>query len=113
MEHENPAIIFDSGCKLCNSAVKFLKTGKESSGMTFIPARGNESEKILRDHDIPGTMTDKTVILIDNREVYIKSTAIIIALQKRGGWWKLVGIFRLIPAFFRDAVYDWIALHRR
>jgi len=109
---ENIKIIYDSSCKLCNQAVKFLKAGTREPGLSFFPSQSKDGEATLNEHEIPGKLADKTVILLDGPKMYIKSSAILKALQKKGGWWKLAGLFRIIPTFIRDAVYDFIARKR-
>ena len=109
---EKSKIIFDDNCKLCNQAVRFLKSGTTGSGITFFPAKSADSESLMLQHNIPADLTEKTVILLDNQKVYIKSTAILKALQTKGGFWKLAGLLRIFPAFFRDAIYDFIARNR-
>jgi predicted DCC family thiol-disulfide oxidoreductase YuxK len=109
---KNSQIIYDGNCNLCNQAVRFLKTGTSESGMTFFSAGSEDSQSLLRQHNIPPDLTDKTVILIDDQKIYIKSAAIIKALQNRGRWWKMAGLLRIFPAFIRDFLYDYIARNR-
>jgi len=107
-----PQIIYDGNCKLCKQAVRFLKSGSNESGMDFFAAESNDTKTLLEQHHIPGELTNKTVILLDNQKMYIKSAAIIRALQNKGGWWKLAGVLKIIPAFIRDGIYDFIARNR-
>ena len=110
---ENTIIIYDGDCKLCQNTVKFLRSGKDSSGFRFIPSSASESDQLLKDHRIPKIFTDRTVILIDNNQVYTKSTAVIKALQKRGGIWYFTGAFSIVPVFIRDFLYDMVAKIRK
>jgi predicted DCC family thiol-disulfide oxidoreductase YuxK len=107
------ALIYDNSCKLCNRAIRFLEPEKGSADMLFIPAGEPESKQIMRQYKIPGELTSKTVIFIDKERVYFKSDALIKALQKKGGLWKIFSVFGIIPGFIRNAVYDWIASKRR
>jgi predicted DCC family thiol-disulfide oxidoreductase YuxK len=109
---ENSQIIYDGHCKLCNQAVRFLKAGTKESGMAFFSAESQDSQSLLQQHHIPANLTDKTVILIENQKIYIKSAAMIKALQNKGSCWKLAGLLRIVPAFIRDAMYDFIARNR-
>jgi predicted DCC family thiol-disulfide oxidoreductase YuxK len=111
-ETHGPQIIYDGNCKLCNQAVRFLRSGTGGCGSTFLPAASEDSKMLLRQNNIPDNLTDKTVILIENKKIYLKSSAIIKALQNRGGWWKHTGLLRLIPVIFRDAIYDFIDRNR-
>jgi len=104
-------IIYDDSCALCNSAVRFLKPAIQ--GMNFIPAGTGESEQLLGQYGIPRGLTAHSVIFIEKDQVFTKSTAVILAIQKKGGFWKAAGIFRLVPVFIRDAIYDWVARNRR
>jgi predicted DCC family thiol-disulfide oxidoreductase YuxK len=80
--------------------------------MDYFPASDPKSEQLLLLHGIPREITDKTVIFVDNNQVYIKSTAVIKALQKRSGIWKAALLLKIIPLFVRDKIYDWIAGRR-
>ena len=110
---ENPQIIYDAGCRLCNRAVSFLKAGVQVPGTAFFPSGSPDSETLLKEHQIPGELTEKTVILLENRKIFIKSSAIIKAIQNKGGFWRLAGLLKIIPLFVRDAVYDYLANNRK
>jgi predicted DCC family thiol-disulfide oxidoreductase YuxK len=109
---EQPKIIYDGNCKFCSQAVRFLKSGTGESGTAFFPAESNDSDILLLQNNLPPDLTDKTVILIEDKKIYTKSAAIIKAIQNKGGWWKLGGILKIIPTFIRDAVYDFVARNR-
>jgi predicted DCC family thiol-disulfide oxidoreductase YuxK len=109
---EKSKIIFDSNCKLCNQAVRFLKSGTGESGADFFPAKSADSESLLIKYSLSTEVSEKTMILFDDQKIYIKSAAIIKALQNKGGCWKLAGLLRIFPAFIRDAIYDFIARNR-
>lgn len=51
-------------------------------------------------------------VLYQNGKVYKRSTAALKVLMLLGGFWKLAGIFWIVPAFLRNAVYDFIARNR-
>jgi predicted DCC family thiol-disulfide oxidoreductase YuxK len=110
---DKSTVIYDGDCKLCNSAVRFLKTNKSDNIFKFIPSSDPATGEILKDKNISTETTDKTVILIDKNRVYTKSTAIIKSLQKRGNLWNLVIVFFIIPRVLRDGIYDWIARRRK
>jgi len=107
-----PVLIYDGDCKLCQRAVRFLNYPNTGSGMKFVTSSDPNSASIFTQHAIPRETADKTVIFVENKKVYIKSTAIIKALQKRGGLWRISGIFLLIPPIIRNLIYDWIAQRR-
>jgi predicted DCC family thiol-disulfide oxidoreductase YuxK len=110
---DKPIIIYDGECRMCQSAVRFLKTKDDPVGFVFISSSGNQSDQLLHAHHISKELTNKSVILIEKDRVYIKSTAVIRAMQKRGGIWRLAGLLRIIPEFIRNLVYDLIAKYRK
>jgi len=109
MAEDRHVLIYDGDCKLCENTVRFLRSKNNAGGLEFIPASDAESDQLLTDYRIPKETTARTVILIDKNKVFTKSEAVIRALQKRGGIWRLAGIFMVIPAFIRNLTYDWVA----
>lgn len=110
---EKSILIYDNDCKLCQQAVKFLKIKNGPSGFEFIPSTDPVSDKYLITWQLPKETTGKSVILIENNKVYTKSTAVIKALQKRGGIWRISVVLLVIPAFMRNLVYDLVARNRK
>lgn len=111
--HQNPVIIYDSECTLCNYAVKFLKTAKSPEGFKFVSSSDSAAITLMDRHQINKSNVDKTVILIDGNKTYTKSEAIIRAVQRKGRLWRLAGVFFIVPEFLRNIVYDWIAARRK
>jgi predicted DCC family thiol-disulfide oxidoreductase YuxK len=107
-----PIVIYDGNCKLCQRAVRFLNYSHSGSGIKFVPSADPTSIPLFDKYAISKETADKTVIFVENKKVYTKSTAIIKALQKRGGLWRISGIFLLIPPIIRNLIYDWIAQRR-
>jgi predicted DCC family thiol-disulfide oxidoreductase YuxK len=105
-------IIYDSSCSLCNKAVKFLDSGKTASQFNFLPASDSAADSLMGSYQLQPGIKDKTVIFIENNHVYTKSTAIIRALQSKGGLNRLAVVLFIIPRFIRDRVYDYVATLR-
>jgi predicted DCC family thiol-disulfide oxidoreductase YuxK len=110
---EKSCIIYDSQCKLCTSAVRFLRNQKDPPGIEYYSANAPESEQLFQKFRISRDLADKTIILIDNNQVYTKSTAVIRAMQKKRGIWKLAFLLEVLPVFIRDAIYDYVARNRK
>lgn len=71
--------------------------------------------KYAKDHltQIPENIGNfDTVIYQNDQKVYIKSRAAVELLIELGGFWKIAGIFKLIPKGLVDIVYDFIAKNR-
>ncbi len=111
-QKEIPVIIYDGECRFCRQAVKFLDTSKSSAHVNFVPSTDASSNDLLETFYLPKDITEKSVILIENRQVFTKSSAVIRALKRKGGVWRISGVLLIIPAFIRNLIYDWIARNR-
>lgn len=103
-------VFYDGHCGLCHRAVRFL-LAKDRSGTTFQFA-SLQSQTFLS--TIPeterATLPDSLVIRTAAGVTFVRSAAVLYALKRLGGVWRLVGtIAGMVPARIRDGVYDWIA----
>jgi predicted DCC family thiol-disulfide oxidoreductase YuxK len=53
-----------------------------------------------------------TVVVLIDGKVFIKSEGVLNALNRIGGGWKLATVFKIIPIFFRDSIYNFVATNR-
>jgi predicted DCC family thiol-disulfide oxidoreductase YuxK len=53
-----------------------------------------------------------SILLYENGKIYAKSSAALRIAGKLRGAWPAFKLFLILPAFIRDAVYDWIARNR-
>jgi predicted DCC family thiol-disulfide oxidoreductase YuxK len=105
-------IIYDGNCRFCRNAVSFLKPVNLQKEIQFISSSDNAAREYLKNKGIDEKLSEKSVIMVDNDKVYTRSTAVIKALQRKGGLWSLTGILIIIPRFFRNTVYNIIASMR-
>ncbi len=104
-------ILFDGVCNLCNNAVVFIIKRDKKDVFRFAAIQSDEGEKLIKKHNIDTSKTD-SIILIENDTYSVKSTAALkIAKHLKGGYPLLYG-FIILPAFFRNWVYDIIAKNR-
>ena len=54
----------------------------------------------------------ESFILIDKGKAYQKSGAALRVMNKLPWYWKEVQLFWIVPAFLRNAIYDFIARNR-
>lgn len=112
MSAENKKIIlFDGVCNLCNNSVVFIIKRVKKDVFRFAAIQSDEGQKLIQEHDIDTSKTD-SIILIEKDSYSVKSTAALkIAKHLMGGYPLLYG-FIILPAFFRNWVYDIIAKNR-
>ncbi|MEC8883714.1 MAG: DCC1-like thiol-disulfide oxidoreductase family protein, partial [Bacteroidota bacterium] len=77
----------------------------------FASLQGEIGKQLLTKHNIDPQETD-SIVLIDNDQVSLKSSAALrIAKNLNQGYPLLFG-FMIIPTFIRNGVYDFIAANR-
>lgn len=107
---DGPVILFDGVCNLCSGAVQFIIRRDTAARYRFASLQSVAAKSLLKDFNISEEL--KTFILIENNQVYKRSTAALRVARHLTGAWPLLYGFIIIPAFMRDAVYDWIGRNR-
>lgn len=106
-EADRPVILFDGVCNLCTGSVRFVLERDARKQFRFASLQSPAAERLLgRRNDLD------TVVLIENGEIYRKSTAALRIARRLDGLWPALWVLRVIPRFLRDAVYDWIGRRR-
>jgi predicted DCC family thiol-disulfide oxidoreductase YuxK len=109
---EGPVLLFDGVCNLCNRTVQFVIRHDKKQLFRFASLQSPTGQEALQLLATEKGMSPDSVVLYYQGRFYIKSTAALRVAWLLGGFWRLAEIFRLLPRFIRDAVYDWIARNR-
>ena len=104
-------ILFDGVCNLCNGAVNFVIKRDPRNVFKFTPLQENVGTVLLKKYAIDPQKID-SIVLIENGNVYIKSSAALRIARKMSGLWPLLYVCMVIPRFIRNGVYDFIAKNR-
>lgn len=104
-------LIFDDYCVICNGFVNFLIKRDRKDRFRFTSTGSPYGKKIMEKFQLDSDQID-SVILLQNNQVHVFSTATLKALASLGGIWKGASILRLIPRFLRDPVYRFFAARR-
>ena len=110
-EVQNPVILFDGVCNLCNGSVLFILNRDPSGIFKFAPLQSETGKNLLSKFDLPNDKLN-SIILVENNEYYLRSTAALKILQRLGALWKIVYVFMLVPRPVRDYIYDIVASNR-
>jgi len=108
---KKPIILFDGICNLCNSAIQTVIKHDPDGKFQFASLQSNEGQKLLQQYQLP-VNNFTSFVLIQNGDVYTKSTGALKVAKQINGWWKLLYVFIILPKFIRDPVYNWIANNR-
>ncbi len=108
---EHPVLLFDGVCNLCSQSVQFIIERDPAARFRFASLQSEVAEQMLSDTDLTGESL-KSVVLIENGQVYTRSDAALRAARHLSGLWPALYALRIVPRPWRDAVYNWIARNR-
>ena len=107
---EKKVLLFDSGCKLCNSSIKFVTKGDKKQQIKQIPLSSLEGAAIVTKYT--SLQNINSIIFIANNKLFIESDAIIEIAKQLSFPYKFLAAGRLVPKKWRDNIYRWIAKNR-
>ncbi len=108
---EQPVVLFDGVCNLCNGAVKFIIRHDKKKVFLFASLQSEAGQKLLGQYNFPAD-EHSTSILIDKGKAYTRSTGSLMVEKKLNGLWPVLYSYIIIPAFIRDSIYNWISTNR-
>jgi predicted DCC family thiol-disulfide oxidoreductase YuxK len=104
-------ILFDGTCAFCEGAVKFVARRDRANYFRFGASQSPQGRSLLAQAGF-ATELPRSLVLIENGETYLKSTATL-RIAGRLNWpWKAAAILLWVPLPIRDAVYSVIAAIR-
>jgi predicted DCC family thiol-disulfide oxidoreductase YuxK len=103
-------LFYDGDCALCQFWVQFCLERDRKKILFFAPLLGQTAQGL-----VPPAFQETlgTVVLWDQGQILIKSTAILTALGKIGYAPDLLFLIRLLPTRILDLIYDWVAQNRQ
>ena len=104
-------ILFDGVCNFCNSSVNFIIDRDPKNYFTFGALQSIKGQALLERYGLSQTALD-TLILIESKQIYSRSTAALRIAKRLSGLWPLFYCFVIIPRFLRDPIYGLIAKYR-
>ena len=111
MDIQNQIILFDGVCNLCNNSVQFVIKHDKTSRFSFAALQSEAGQSLLQQYNLPQQGFD-SFVLIQKEKVFLKSTAALTVAKQLDGPVKLLYGFIIVPAFIRNAVYNFIAKNR-
>ena len=110
-ESDSPILLFDGVCNLCHHFVQFILKRDPKGHIRFASLQSELGQQLLKKHHIPQDQLD-TVILIEKGKVYAHSDVAIRIVPYLNNLWPVLSVFRIVPRFLRDPIYNWIAANR-
>lgn len=106
----SPVILFDGTCAFCERSVRFI-AARDSGYFKFGASQNPEGKALLAQY---GTTREaaKSLILIDQGKIYLRSEAALRVAGHLAPPWRYGRVLLLIPVPIRDAVYRVVAAVR-
>lgn len=105
-------ILFDGVCNLCDSAVQYVIKHDKKDVFRFVALQSDLGKEILDHIGIDPKHVDSIVLYEPGLAYYYKSSAAIEIARNFGGIFHFGTVFKIIPGFLRDKVYDYVARNR-
>jgi predicted DCC family thiol-disulfide oxidoreductase YuxK len=101
-------LFFDGVCSLCNGVVDWLVRKDKKRLLRYAPLQGNTAKAfgLYVPHE------PDTIVYVRNGKKLYRSSAALWLLYDLGGFYRVGAVFLILPAFIRNAVYDFIAKRR-
>lgn len=110
-EEPTPILLFDGVCNLCNGLVKWVIQRDKTGKIRFASLQSARGRELQQSFNINPDQLD-SLVLIHQGKAHTKSDAALLLARELGGIYPALGVFRIVPRFIRDLVYDVVARNR-
>lgn len=108
---DEPTILFDGICNLCNSVVTFVIRRDKRARIKFAALQSDTGRKFLQQYKLPAEVFD-SFVFIEMGICYTRSTAALKVCKYLTSLWPLLYGFIIVPTFIRNGIYNGIAKNR-
>lgn len=106
-------ILFDGVCNLCSGVVQFLIRHDKKDVFRFASLQSETGAALLAKLGINTDKVDSIVLYEPGHAFFLKSSAALEIARSLGGFYGLVAsVAKILPSWFRDMIYDWVARNR-
>jgi len=105
-----PIIFFDGVCNLCNNSVNFIIRRDPEAIFRFSSLQSTVAKELLPPEIKENKL--RSILLLKNGVVFQKSNAALEIVRQLNGFWPIFYIFKVIPKFIRDALYNLVSNNR-
>ncbi|MBD3375284.1 DUF393 domain-containing protein [candidate division KSB1 bacterium] len=106
----DPVILFDGVCNLCNASIDFIIRHDSRARYKFAPLQSTAGQHLKERYHLRDSLY--SVILIENNQIYNKSTAALKIAKHLSFPWNLFHLFIHLPIRWRDRFYAYVARNR-
>jgi len=104
-------ILFDGYCGLCSRTIDFIRKYDTKEQYSLLALQSQEAEPYIQQYNLKTDNFD-SVVLIEDNQVFIKSTAALKVVKNLNGTIRYLYFFIYLPTPMRDFIYGCIAKNR-
>lgn len=104
-------VLFDGVCNMCNGYVNYVIDHDPADYFRFASLQSEVGSALAAEHGIDAGALS-TIILIENGQAYVRSSAALRICRRLSGPLKLLWPLIIVPAFLRDMGYRLVAKYR-
>ena len=108
---DRPVVVFDGHCVMCSGFARFILRHDRAGRYRLLPAQ-TPLGRALYTHFGLDPLDFQTNILVENGVAWFKSESSIRIFAGLGFPWSIVKLSRVLPARWRDALYEIVARNR-
>lgn len=104
-------VLFDGVCNLCNDSVTFIINNDKENVFVFASLQSTIGKTIIEEFKIDTSKTD-SILLYKNKKLHLKASAALLIASRLTFPYNTLSLFRIVPSFISNIVYDFIAKNR-
>lgn len=112
----HPILFYDGVCGFCDSAVRTILRHDRAGRFRFAALQSDFAARTLarfgRDPNDLDTMYLLLAAETPAEQLVARSDAGLAVARELGGWWRLLGVLRLVPRGLRDRAYAYFVRNR-
>lgn len=107
----SPIILFDAECVLCSANAQFVLRHDKVGRFRLASMQGDVGAEICWRHGLD-PHDPVSMLVVEGDRTRRDSDAVLSIYEGLGLPWRLLGVLRIIPPYFRDRFYRWVARSR-
>jgi len=98
-------------CNLCSGSVQFILKRDPQAKFKFASLQSLFGQAKLENHGLNKNNLHSIIFLKDEK-IFQRSDAALEIAKQLNGLWPALYVFKILPRFLRDGIYNWIASNR-
>jgi predicted DCC family thiol-disulfide oxidoreductase YuxK len=108
---DRQVVLFDGVCNLCTGSVLFVIKRDRTANFSFASLQSTYGQRQLVKFGLPIDQLN-TIFLMKDEKLFKKSDAALEIARGLSGLWPVFYLFKIVPTFIRNGIYDLIAKNR-